>query len=256
MKPPERGAARGARGRGAAEWWQEDGERANIVPVHPGSARIRTSRLAAAALAIFALASPALAQTVDHSRHSFGGAEKWSQIFDDPARDEWQKPDDVIRALKLAPEALVADIGAGTGYFAVRLARAVPKGRVYGVDAEPDMVRYLNQRAQREGLANLTAVAAKPADPSLPAPVDLVILVDTYHHVPDRERYFRDLKKMLKPGGRLAIVDFTLDSPVGPPKRARIPADRVKEELARAGYALAEEHGFLPNQYFLVFRPA
>jgi SAM-dependent methyltransferase len=127
---------------------------------------------------------------------------------------------------------------------------------VYGVDAEPDMVRYLNQRAQREGLANLTAVAAKPADPSLPAPVDLVILVDTYHHVPDRERYFRDLKKVLKPGGRLAIVDFTLDSPVGPPKRARIPADRVKQELARAGYALAEEHGFLPNQYFLVFRPA
>jgi SAM-dependent methyltransferase len=214
---------------------------------------IGTIRLAAMALAMLAFAS--FAQTVDHSHHSFRGAEKWAQVFDDPARDEWQKPDDVIRALKLAPEALVADIGAGTGYFAVRLARAVPKGRVYGVDAEPDMVRYLNQRAQREGLANLTAVAARPADPSLPAPVDLVILVDTYHHVPDRERYFRDLKKLLKPGGRLAIVDFTLDSPVGPPRRARIPADRVKQELARAGYALAEEHGFLPNQYFLVFRP-
>jgi len=222
-----------------------------------GSVAIRTTGLAAAALAILALAAPpAFAQTADHSGHSFRGAEKWSQVFDDPARDEWQKPDDVIRALKLAPEALVADIGAGTGYFAVRLARAVPKGRVYGVDAEPDMVRYLSQRAQREGLANLTAVAAKPADPSLPAPVDLVILVDTYHHVPDRERYFRELKKVLKPGGRLAIVDFTLDSPVGPPKRARIAADRVKQELTRAGYALAEEHGFLPNQYFLVFRPA
>jgi SAM-dependent methyltransferase len=224
--------------------------------MHPATPAIRTIRRAAAALAILALALPALAQTVDHSRHSFGGAEKWSQVFDDPARDEWQKPDDVIRALKLAPEALVADIGAGTGYFAVRLARAVPKGRVYGVDVEPDMVRYLNQRAQREGLANLTAVAAKPADPSLPAPVDLVILVDTYHHVSDRERYFRALRKGLKPGGRLAIVDFTPDSPVGPPKRARIPADQVKQELARAGYALAEEHGFLPNQYFLVFRPA
>jgi SAM-dependent methyltransferase len=211
----------------------------------------------AAALAMLALAAtPAPAQTADHHRHGFADAEKWSRIFDDPARDGWQKPDDVIRALKLAPEALVADIGAGTGYFAVRLARAVPKGRVYGVDAEPDMVRYLSQRAQREGLANLTAVAAKPADPGLPAAVDLVMLVDTYHHVPDRERYFRDLKKSLRPGGRLAIIDFTLDSPVGPPKRARIPADQVKRELTRAGYALADEHDFLPNQYFLVFRPA
>ena len=210
----------------------------------------------AAALAILALAAArAPAQTVDHHRHGFSDAEKWSRIFDDPARDEWQKPDEVIRALKLAPEALVADIGAGTGYFAVRLARAVPRGRVYGVDTEPDMVRYLNQRAQREGLANLDAVAAKPADPGIPA-VDLVILVDTYHHVPDRERYFRGLKRSLKPGGRLAIIDFTLDSPVGPPRRARIPADQVKRELTRAGYALADEHGFLPNQYFLVFRPA
>jgi len=213
--------------------------------------------LSAAAFAMLAfVATPAPAQTADHHGHSFSGAEKWAEIFDDPARDEWQKPDEVIRALKLAPEALVADIGAGTGYFAVRLARAVPKGQVYGVDAEPDMVRYLGERARREALANLTAVMAKPADPGLPAAVDLVILVDTYHHVPDRERYFRDLKKSLRPGGRLAIIDFTLDSPVGPSKRTRIPAATVKQELARAGYALAEEHGFLPNQYFLVFQPA
>ena len=138
----------------------------------------------------------------------------------------------------------------------MRFARAVPKGQVYGVDAEPDMVRYLDQRARREGLTNLTAVAAKPADPRLPAAVDLVILVDTYHHVPDRERYFSALKKSLKPGGRPAIIDFTLDSPEGPPKRDRIAPDKVKQELARAGYALVENHGFLPNQYFLVFRPA
>lgn len=217
--------------------------------------RISVLLSAAALVLVTLIASPASAQTVEHQRHGFSGAEKWSKIFDDPARDEWQKPDEVIRALKLAPEALVADIGAGTGYFAVRFARAVPKGRVYGVDTEPDMVRYLAERAKREGVGNLTAVAAKPNDPGIPAAVDLAILVDTYHHVPDRERYFRNLQKSLKPKGRLAIIDFTLDSPVGPPKRARIPADKVKQELARAGYKLVQEHAFLPNQYFLEFVP-
>ena len=216
----------------------------------------RLTRVLLGAALLSFLATTAPAETSDHHQHRFSDAEKWAKVFDDPARDEWQKPDEVIRALKLVPEARVADIGAGTGYFAVRLARAVPEGQVFGVDAEPDMVRYLRERARREGLANLTAVAAKPGDPSLPTAVDLVILVDTYHHVPDRERYFRELKKALKPSGRLAIIDFTLDSPVGPPKGARIPAATVKQELARAGYALAEEHGFLPNQYFLVFRPA
>jgi SAM-dependent methyltransferase len=210
----------------------------------------------AAALAFTALiAGPAATQVVDHAQHRFSGAEKWAQVFDDPERDAWQKPHEVLQALKLAPDATVADIGSGTGYFAVRFAHVVPKGRVYGVDAEPDMVRYLAERAKREGLANLTAVAARPNDPGIPSAVDLVILVDTYHHVPDRERYFRNLQKSLKLGGRLAIIDFTLDSPVGPPRRARIPAETVKKELARAGYALAEEHAFLPNQYFLVFRP-
>jgi predicted methyltransferase len=201
------------------------------------------------------IAGAAAAQTVDHAQHRFSGAEKWAQVFDDPARDAWQKPHEVLQALKLAPDATVADIGSGTGYFAVRFAHMVPNGRVYGVDAEPDMVRYLAERAKREGLANLTAVTAKPNDPGIPSAVDLVILVDTYHHIPAREQYFRNLQKSLKPGGRLAIIDFTLDSPVGPPKRARIPADTVKKELARAGYVLDREHAFLPNQYFLVFRP-
>jgi predicted methyltransferase len=84
----------------------------------------------------------------------------------------------------------------------------------------------------------------------------VIILVDVYHHVGDRERYFRQLQKSLKPGGRLAVIDFRMDSPEGPPRNVRIAPERVKDELKRAGYALAQEHEFLPNQYFLVFRPA
>ncbi|MGZ5139232.1 MAG: class I SAM-dependent methyltransferase [Burkholderiales bacterium] len=147
-------------------------------------------------------------------------------------------------------------MGAGTGYFSARLANMIPKGRVYAVDTEPDMVKHLAERAKREGLKNLTAVAAKADDPKLPQKVDLALLVDVYHHIQNRERYFHTLRDSLKQDGRVAVIDFRMDSPDGPPKAARIAPERVKAELKSAGYVLAEEHSFLPNQYFLVFRRA
>jgi cyclopropane fatty-acyl-phospholipid synthase-like methyltransferase len=204
-----------------------------------------------AALAAFAV----VAQTPHTHRHSFGDAEKWAHVFDDPERDAWQKPHEVIQALALEPDATVADIGAGTGYFAVRLARMLPQGTVYAVDVEPDMVKYLGERAKRESLPNIRPVAATPDDARLPKKVDLILLVDVYHHVEDRSRYFRKLADSLEPGGRLAIIDFKLDSPQGPPRRARVAPERVNAELAKAGYVLQSEHGLLPYQYFLVFQP-
>ena len=201
-------------------------------------------------------AASVAAQSPQTHQHSFGDAEKWAHVFDDPKRDAWQKPHQVIEALALQPGAVVADIGAGTGYFAVRLANMVPKGRVYGVDIEPDMVKYLAERAKREKRDNILAVAGAPDDPRLPEKADLILLVDVFHHIEQRERYFRKLRGHLKPGGRVAVIDFRLDSPEGPPKAARIAPGRVIAELKAAGYALAQEHGFLPNQYFLVFEPA
>jgi SAM-dependent methyltransferase len=208
-----------------------------------------------AALALCA-ALTAHGQSAGHHDHRFDDAEKWARVFDDPARDAWQKPNEVIRALRLAPDAKVADIGAGTGYFAARLARAVPAGRVYAVDSAPDMVRYLGERAKREGLANLVAVQAAEGAPNLPERVDVALLVDVYHHIPSRVEYFAALRSALGPGGRVAIVDFRREAPRGPPRSARIPPDVVKQELARAGYTLATAHDFLPDQYFLVFAPA
>ena len=195
----------------------------------------------------------AAAQTPHTHRHSFGDAEKWAHVFDDPERDAWQKPHQVIQALGLRPDAVIADIGAGTGYFAVRFANMVPAGKVYAVDVEPDMVRYLAERAKKEKRANLVAVKGAAGDPRLPEKADLVVLVDVYHHIEQRERYFRALAGSLKPNGRIAVIDFRMDSPSGPPKSARVAPERVKAELAAAGYALSEEHGFLPRQYFLVF---
>jgi SAM-dependent methyltransferase len=195
----------------------------------------------------------AFAQTAHSREHRFSGAEHWANVFDDPARDAWQKPHEVITALAPAPDSVIADIGSGTGYFAVRLAHWVPKGRVYGVDTEPDMVKYLDERAKREGLRNLVSITGRPDDAKLPAKVDLALMVDVYHHISDREAYFGKLRGSLKPGARVAIIDFRLDAPSGPPKSDRIAPAQVKAELAKAGYAFSKEHDFLPNQYFLVF---
>lgn len=199
-------------------------------------------------------AGPAAAQSPHTHDHSFSGAENWAQVFDDPKRGASQKPHEVIMALALKPDAVVADIGSGTGYFSVRFAHAVPQGRVYGIDVEPDMVKYLAERVKREKLGNVTAIAAAPDDPRLPEKADLIIMVDVFHHIAERARYLKKLQGSLKPGGRLAIIDFRMDSPDGPPRSARIAPDRVKTELKSAGYALVQEHAFLPNQYFLVFQ--
>jgi ubiquinone/menaquinone biosynthesis C-methylase UbiE len=202
------------------------------------------------------LAAPATAQTPGTHQHSFSGAEQWAHVFDDPKRDAWQKPHAVIQALAPKPDAVIADIGSGTGYFAVRFANMVPKGRVYGVDIEPDMVKYLAERAKREKRDNVVAIAGAPDDPRLPEKADLILMVDVFHHIEDRASYFRKLRASLKPGGRIAIIDFRIDAPEGPPKAARIAPDRVIAELTGAGYTLSQQHPFLPNQYFLVFRPA
>jgi SAM-dependent methyltransferase len=183
----------------------------------------------------------------------FDNAEKWAKELDNPERDAWQKPEEVLDALHLQPTSLAADIGAGTGYFSVRIAKRVPEGKIFAADVEPDMVRYLGARAEREHLANLTPVQARTDATDLPEPVDLILVVDTYHHIDDRTRYFAALQSSLRPGGRLVIIDFKADSPNGPPAHYRIPPERVGEELAAAGYTLTEKFEFLPRQYGLVF---
>ena len=213
--------------------------------------RIKT---AAIHLLLVVAACGAWAQSPHDHQHSFSDADKWAKVFDDPGRDAWQKPQEVIQALALSPTATVADIGAGSGYFSMRLARMLPGGHVYAVDTEPAMVKHLAERAKGEGLKNVTAVAGRADSPALSARIDQVLLVDVYHHIEHRERYFRALRESLNTNGRVAIIDFRLDSPDGPPRSARIAPERVKAEMIKAGYVLAQEHAFLPKQYFLVFQ--
>ena len=185
---------------------------------------------------------------------SFDNAEFWAKEFDDLARDEWQKPEEVLDALQLERTARVADLGAGTGYFSVRTARRVPEGKVFAIDIEPNMVRYLRERAEHEHLHGLVPVLASTDTPNIPGPVDLVLVVDTYHHIDYRIAYFAKLRASLRPNGRLAIVDFKAESPNGPPPELRISSEKATAELDAAGYALVATYQFLPRQYFLVFQ--
>jgi predicted methyltransferase len=185
--------------------------------------------------------------------HRFQAAEQWAREFDDPRRDEWQKPQEIIAAMKLESGMVVADLGAGTGYFEPWLARAVaPAGSVLAVDVEPDMVRYLNERVQREHLAIVRPALVATDDPKLaPGSVDRILIVDTWHHIDAREAYAGKLRDALKSGGRVFVVDFKLDATHGPPKHHRIAPEQIAHELGAAGLVVETLSTTLSEQYIV-----
>lgn len=177
--------------------------------------------------------------------------------YEGGGRDAWQQPARVVEALDLAPGDVVADLGAGGGYFTFRLARAVaPQGRVYAIDIDPDMIDYLDQRIREDGIANVETVRAEPDDPKLPeGGVDLVFTCNTYHHLRDRPAYFARVRAGLRPGGRVAILDLR---PGGLFQRIfphATEADTIESEMRSAGYRVAARPDFLERQSFLVFEP-
>jgi ubiquinone/menaquinone biosynthesis C-methylase UbiE len=189
----------------------------------------------------------------DGMPHRFEHAEQWAKVFDEPDRDAWQQPDRVVASLDLKPSMVVADVGAGTGYFTVRLARALPSGQVIATDIEPDMVRYLTERAHREQLTNVQARLAAAFDPKLePQSVDRILVVDVWHHISDRPRYAAGLARALRPGGRIAIVDFTRQATRGPPVHHRLAPETIVDELRAAGLDATLDPTQLPEQYIVV----
>jgi ubiquinone/menaquinone biosynthesis C-methylase UbiE len=212
-----------------------------------------------ALVAAAAASAPARSTDAATSHRRFDDPAYWSTVFDDPARAAWQKPDELVAALALRPGQCVADLGAGTGYFSRLLSAAVgPEGTVLAVDPEPNLVAHLRARAEREGAANVVPVLASLDNPRLPGGlVDLVLIVDTYHHIDDRVAYFKRLRRALRPAGRIAIVDWQKRPlPVGPEMEHKLAREQVVREMERAGYRLTEEPSLLPYQYFLVFRQA
>lgn len=192
--------------------------------------------------------------------HRFDDPAEWMDHFESPERAAWQRPDELVASLKLAADAKIADLGAGTGYFAVRFASVAAKGQVYAVDIEAGMVEFLGQRASDEGLDNLVAIQGEADDPKLPEAVDLVFMCNVFHHLADPSAYFSAVAAKLLPGGRVVIVDFRKDNPddaPGPPAAMRMSSEQIRAAMESAGYALErEDRELLEYQYVLEFRRA
>jgi ubiquinone/menaquinone biosynthesis C-methylase UbiE len=185
--------------------------------------------------------------------------EEYVSKMEDPSRAEWQKPDEVVRVLGLRKGQVAGDVGAGPGYFSLRLARAVGEsGHVYAAEVEPRILTVLRERVRDSGARNLSPVLSLRDDALLPAAgCDLVLIVDTYHHFPDGPAYLRKLARALKPGGRIANVDFhKRELPVGPPPEHKVTREDFLADATAAGLRVVDEHEFLPYQYFVVLAPA
>ncbi|MGE0684338.1 MAG: class I SAM-dependent methyltransferase [Candidatus Binatia bacterium] len=217
-------------------------------------------RLAISAVCLLWLWSGgAIAEEHQHS-HSSMSLDQYIARLEDPKRDEWQKPDEVLKILNLQDGQVIADIGSGSGYFTLRFAQALTplKGRVMALDVDEGMVAHLRQKLAQEELKNVTVVHVPPHDPLLiDQSVDVVFICDTYHHIEDREIYLKKVRKGLKPNGRVVIVDFykNKDIPVGPPVSMRLSKETVQKELQAAGLHVAETITTLPYQYILIAHP-
>ena len=177
-------------------------------------------------------------------------------MLDDPERDAYQKPHEVLTALGIKPGEVIADIGAGSGYFTFRLAHHVGnQGKVYAIDVSPDMILHLNRRIRDFKATNVSSILADPDDPLLPErSVNRFFFSNSWHHIENHTKYLSLMKKMLKPGGEIIMIDFhKKELPVGPPMQMKIAREDLIKQMETNGFRLTKEHTFLPYQYFLVF---
>jgi ubiquinone/menaquinone biosynthesis C-methylase UbiE len=173
-------------------------------------------------------------------------------------RDKWQKPEEVLKALEISTSAVIADIGAGGGYFAEKFSKYLdPSGYVYATDVQDVMIEKLQQRVAQRGLINVEVIRGEFDDPMLPdACCDLVFFSSVYKEINGRTDYMKKIKKALKPGGRVAIIEFRPDNlTAGPPLDMRLYPEQVIQELSPAGFTLVKSYDFLPKEYFLIFKP-
>ena len=190
------------------------------------------------------------------AEHGFPNPAAYARDLDDPKRDTWQKPEEVVGLLDCDPSMTAVDLGAGTGYFLPYLSAAAGLGgRVLALDTDRGMIELTRARIERDGLDNFETRLVAPEDPRLePRSVDRILVVNTWHHLSARARYAKKLLGALRPGGRLLIVDFDMDSPLGPARAMRLTPDTVVRELRAAGFQTERLVESLPYQYAIAGR--
>jgi len=218
----------------------------------PANACYRIQRaVTMVALAALLGAAPALAQ----SRHGRLFPPEDLGLLESPDRDVWQKPERIMDALGIADGSKVADVGAGGGWFTVRLARRVgPNGLVIAEDVQPQMREATQRRAARERLGNIEYILGSANDPRLPAStLDAVLIIDAYREIPNPQLFLENVRASLKRGGRVGIVDYKQQGGGPGPDDPRADPSVVEEVAKAAGLRLVARETFLPFQFFLVF---
>ncbi len=172
-----------------------------------------------------------------------------------PEREREERPEVVIDALRLRPQDVVADLGAGTGYFTFRSAPRVPRGRVYAVDIQPEMLTVVERRADAEGVPNVVSVLGTEQDPGLaPASVDVTLLVDSYHEFSYPAEMLAAIRRATRPGGRLVLVEYRAEDPDSPIRPLHTMTEaQVRREVEASGFRFVENVPGLPLQHILVF---
>jgi len=193
----------------------------------------------------------------EHEMHRLHNDPKaYIGALEDPKRDTYQKPQEVMTALGIKSGEVIADIGAGSGYFTFRLAHHVGgKGKIYAVDVSPDMILHINRRIRELNVSNIVSVLSDPDDPLLPDhSIDRFFFSESWHHIETQAKYLALMKRMLKPGGEVVMIDFQKkDLPLGPPLQMKIGREDLIKQMESHGFRIRKEYTFLPYHYFLIF---
>jgi ubiquinone/menaquinone biosynthesis C-methylase UbiE len=221
---------------------------------------VKKLTLAATVVTLVAVQAVAIAQRAVHPITGRPIAQVMSHLgaswLDRPEREGEEAPSKAVALLALKPGAVVADVGAGSGYISEKLSRAVgPTGRVYAVDIQPEMIALIDARVKKEGLTNVTSVLGEADDPKLPdGAVDLELMVDVYHELQHPQVVLRHLRRALRPNGRLVLLEYRKEDPTVPIREEhKMSVADAKAELEAEGFQLSDVNEALPRQHLLIF---